>query len=166
VPHLGNAIAFGFAVSADISTEREANGANRGGKIFLSIAIGTLSLAAGIWIAVRSGAQSPPTQGATLANTLHLEPFVLNLTDPGQRSFLRVGVDLGLGRSLSKGEDAPALGPVRDTIIDVLGQGKADELLTAKGKEQLKSDLLHALQEKVPALGVQQVYFTEFLIQR
>jgi flagellar basal body-associated protein FliL len=30
----------------------------------------------------------------------------------------------------------------------------------------LKQNLLHALQERMPDLGVGEVYFTEFLIQR
>lgn len=96
----------------------------------------------------------------------HLESFVLNLSDPGQRAYLRVGLDLGLSRPINKGEDSALLGPVRDTIIGVLGQGKADELATPKGKEQLKQDLLRSLQERIPSLGVRDVYFTEFLIQR
>jgi len=98
--------------------------------------------------------------------TLHLETFVLNLADPGQRSYLRVGIDLGLGRELGKGENAAAVGPVRDTIVGVLAQSRVDELLTAKGKAKLKEDLLRALQERVPGLEVEEVYFTEFLIQR
>jgi flagellar basal body-associated protein FliL len=31
---------------------------------------------------------------------------------------------------------------------------------------KLKEDLLHALQERLPGLEVEDVYFTEFLIQR
>lgn len=101
-----------------------------------------------------------------MKGTLHLETFVLNLADPGQRSYLRVGIDLGLGRELGKGENAAAVGPVRDTIVGVLAQSRVDELLTAKGKAKLKEDLLRALQERVPGLEVEEVYFTEFLIQR
>jgi flagellar protein FliL len=112
-----------------------------------------------------------PTPGAhsgsdgETAGTLHLETFVLNLSDPGQRSYLRVGIDLGLNRALGRSE-TPPLGPVRDTIIGVLGQAKADDLVTAEGKARLKQDLLHALQNRVPELGVAEIYFTEFLIQR
>lgn len=99
------------------------------------------------------------------AGTLHLDTFVLNLSDPSQRAYLRVGIDLGLSRAVGK-EEAPPLGPVRDTIIGVLGQAKADDLATAEGKAKLKQDLLQALQSRVPELDVAEVYFTEFLIQR
>ena len=55
---------------------------------------------------------------------------------------------------------------VRDTILSVLSEARVDDLLTAKGKAKLKQDLLQALQQRVPELAVEDVYFTEFLIQR
>lgn len=101
-----------------------------------------------------------------MKGSLHLETFVLNLADSGQRSYLRVGIDLGLGREIGRGENAPPVGEVRDTILGVLAESRVDELLTAAGKAKLKEDLLHALQERLPGLEVEEVYFTEFLIQR
>ncbi len=101
-----------------------------------------------------------------MKSSLHLETFVLNLSDRDQRSYLRVGIDLGLGREMGKGENVPPVGQVRDIILGVLAQSRVDELLTAPGKAKLKEDLLHALEERVPGLAVKEVYFTEFLIQR
>jgi flagellar basal body-associated protein FliL len=129
--------------------------------------LGFALLALGVWFWSARGTQ-PGTSaggGSQVRSTLHLESFVLNLADSGQRSYLRVGIDLGLSRQMGRGENAP-LGPVRDTILSVLGQSQADDLVTAKGKMKLKEDLLRELQERVPGLGVEEVYFTEFLIQR
>ncbi len=123
-------------------------------------------MAGGIWMMRGNGAEAPGAGANRAPATLHLETFVLNLADPGQRSYLRVGIDLGLSRPVGTKDNAPPLGPVRDTIIGVLGQAKADDLVTAKGKEQLKQDLLHALQSRMPNLGIEDIYFTEFLIQR
>ncbi|MGA3347769.1 MAG: flagellar basal body-associated FliL family protein [Candidatus Sulfotelmatobacter sp.] len=103
---------------------------------------------------------------SAVKGTLHLETFVLNLADPEQRSYLRVGIDLGLSREVGKGEQAPPVAEVRDTILTVLGQAQVDDLLTEKGKAKLKADVLHALKQRIPGLGVEEVYFTEFLIQR
>ena len=55
---------------------------------------------------------------------------------------------------------------VRDAILAVLTSCKADELLTPDGKIQLKKNVLAAVQKNVPELGVRDVYFTEFLVQR
>jgi flagellar basal body-associated protein FliL len=136
----------------------------RMGTVFFVLGAALLALGAGFWIARRpevSAGGRPQVKA-----TLHLETFVLNLADPGQRSYLRVGIDLGLGREPGKGEDAAPVGLVRDTIVGVLAQSQVDDLLTAKGKAELKADLLQALQERVPGLEVEEVYFTEFLIQR
>jgi len=98
--------------------------------------------------------------------TLHLEPFVLNVADSDQRAYLRVGIDLGLDRELKRTPEGPPVARVRDTVLGVFEQAKLEELQNSKGKEQLKQDTLHALQQRVPELGVQEVYFTEFLIQK
>jgi len=126
-------------------------------------------LAVGVWFwNTHRGAESAVSApaGSGVKGSLHLETFVLNLADSGQRSYLRVGIDLGLGREMGRGENAPPVGEVRDTILGVLAQSRVDELLSAAGKAKLKEDLLHALQERVPGLEVEEVYFTEFLIQR
>jgi flagellar basal body-associated protein FliL len=137
----------------------------RMGIVVSVLAVTLLGLGAWWWNVRGAQPETSSGEGVPVKSTLHLESFVLNLADPGQRAYLRVGIDLGLNRQLSKGE-APPLGPVRDTILTVLGQSQADDLVTAKGKTKLKEDLLHALQARVPGLGVEEVYFTEFLIQR
>jgi len=117
------------------------------------------------WGACDAGSRNTLGLETKVKTTLHLETFVLNLADPDQRSYLRVGIDLGLNRDLKTDEAVP-LPEVRDTILDVLAQARGDELLTASGKGRLKVNLLHALQQRLPSLGVEEVYFTEFLIQR
>jgi flagellar basal body-associated protein FliL len=120
---------------------------------------------AGVWFLGGRKSEAVPTDSGTVKSTLHLETFVLNLADPGQRSYLRVGIDLGLGREKLKGGEEP-VAQVRDAILSVLDQARVDEILTASGKAKLKAEVLRALQERVPSLAVKEVYFTEFLIQR
>ena len=107
-------------------------------------------------------------QGAK--SVLHLESFTVNLADPEQNAFLRVGIDLGLSKELpdSKGaEKASPLTPrIRDTLLTVLSTWPSSALLAQDGKTKLKQELLRALQERVPELGITEVYFTDFLVQR
>jgi len=102
---------------------------------------------------------------------VHLEGFTVNLADPEETHFLRVTMDLGIDRlpdNVEKEKAAAALpvARIRDSILSVLTVCKADVLLTADGKGQLKKSLLDALNRSVPELGVRDVYFTEFLVQR
>src|SRR5277367_6479154 len=65
---------------------------------------------AGIWYWVGGGGNAAAAPGAEktgIKSTLHLETFVLNLADPDQRAYLRVGIDLGLSRELKRDELVP-----------------------------------------------------------
>lgn len=149
---------------ASPKTEVKASG-GRGSLIFLALVIAAVVAAAWFWNARRSGTVSAQA-GSAVKSTLHLETFVVNLSDPGQRSYLRAGIDLGLGRELGRNEEAPPVAKIRDAILGVLAEVKADDLLTEKGKSDLKAELLHALQQAVPEQKVEEVYFTELLVQR
>ena len=47
----------------------------------------------------------------------------------------------------------------------MLATWRSDALLATEGKQKLKDELLHALQDRVPDLGVKEIYFTDFLVQ-
>jgi flagellar protein FliL len=159
---IGHEIAFPCGMAAGTASARTAAKPRRGWGV---LAIGALVLAGGGWYWSQR-AEAPAAVTSQVQATLHLETFVLNLADADQRSYLRVGIDLGLSKELPRTPNGPPVARLRDTILNVLGQAKVDDLLTPQGKNKLKADLLHALQERAPELGIQEVYFTEFLIQR
>ena len=105
----------------------------------------------------------------TELHTVHLEGFTVNLADVEENHFLRITIDLGLGKVPKAPKDGEPEIPtprVRDAILTVLTAGKADALVTPEGKAELKKNVLAALQQSVPDLDVREVYFTEFLVQR
>jgi flagellar FliL protein len=101
---------------------------------------------------------------------MHLDPFVVNLSDPDSDRFLRVGIDLGLDREVEESsrpaQAAMSLARTRDTILTVLTACDVQSLMAPAGKVNLKNQLTQALRERLPELGVREVYFTEFLVQR
>src|SRR5439155_15925236 len=102
---------------------------------------------------------------------LHLEGFTVNLADSEETHFLRVTMDLGVDHlppasNEDKSIAAIPVGRARDAIPSVLTSCKADPLLTADCKSSLKKRLVDVLQNHLPELGVREVYFTEFLVQR
>jgi len=55
---------------------------------------------------------------------------------------------------------------IRDVILRVLTTYQSNDLLAPAGKMRLKQQLLESLQAAIPELEVQEVYFTDFLVQR
>ena len=139
--------------------------------ILIILLIVLLSGAGAAWFFLHHGKTA---EAAPEANTpefvVHLETFTVNLADPEEGHFLRVTIDLGLAHApkgaAERGYGDFPIARARDAILSVLTVGKADVLLTPDGKTQLKRDLIQSLQDKVPEAGVQNVYFTEFIVQR
>lgn len=164
---MGPQIALVRSVVAEEPENAKDTRPQRRGGTWLFVPLIVVALAGGWLLRGRTAPAAQAHEGPRDKATLHLETFVLNLADPDQRSYLRVGIDLGLNRELKSGSDgAPPVARVRDTILGVLERSKLQDLLTGKGKAQLKDDIRQALQQRVPELGVEEVYYTEFLIQR
>jgi len=133
-----------------------------------------LPLAAGVgWFLLHRStphATPKPKVDLTVRTVLTLEPFLVNLADSEGDRFLRIGIELG-----ARGEPAEhkrsvqsemPIARIRDTILTILTTCQADELMTSAGKAKLKDDLTQALRQRVPELNLQEIYFTEFLVQR
>lgn len=156
------------------TVDAAASSANKKSQFWLFAIVGLVLLSAavaGVVWAVRPSAannEAVSDQTPNINSTLHLESFVINLADPEQKAYLRVGIDLGLGREWKgkSGEGGPPVALVRDTILIVLSAYKPDELLTPAGKSKLKNEIVQSLQQRIPDLGVQEAYFTDFLVQR
>jgi len=151
-------------------TQRRSQGSKAGAKQAVLFLLGLA-----IFAAVGSlGCKKSLTPNDEPGNNGHAQriSFVVNLADPEQNRFLRVGIDLGLenplptkGKGGKGGADELPTGPVRDCILSVLSTWHSDALLAPEGKQKLKDELLRALRDHVPELGVREVYFTDFLVQ-
>jgi flagellar basal body-associated protein FliL len=144
--------------------------------LFFVIALLAVAGAAGTtWFVVQRGQTADAAHSSDTSTSpkfvMHLEGFTVNLADPEETHFLRVTMDLGVDR-LPEGstKERPSAGfpvsRVRDAILRVLSEGRADVLLTPEGKTKLKQDLLESLNRNVPELASREIYFTEFLVQR
>jgi flagellar basal body-associated protein FliL len=134
----------------------------KSGKKVLVALLALALLGGGIFVWMRMSSAAP-SDGQAAESPMALDPFVVNLAGEG-RAYLRVSITLGLAHALKKGEEMP-VAPVRDTIVSVLSAARPEQLLAAEGKQQMKTALLDALRQRVPRLGVESVYFTEFLVQ-
>jgi flagellar FliL protein len=147
-----------------------------GGALFWLTKSGRLPVAGAAQVA-----PAPAKVEAPKTRLIALEPMLVNLADSGGGSYLRVVVVLRVDEAVPvKGEKPKEEKPaekgkvvvdeedvtVRDTALAVLGRETSDLLLAADGKDRLKQQLRDALALHMKALKVEDVLFTEFLVQR
>lgn len=112
------------------------------------------------------------------AHVLVLDPLLVNLSDPSGTSYLRVALTLRVvdtkkletkkkdpGQEEEK-PDGEMVAALRDTILTVLGRQTTDALLAPDGKERLKADLKAALQAHNADAKVNEIFITDYLVQR
>jgi flagellar FliL protein len=136
-------------------------------KLVIAVVLAAAAAVGGVllWGRARPG-PAEKAQEHKVNAVLHLEPFTVNINDPEQKTFLRLGVDIGLERNSKTGQEPESSSLVRDTILAVLMATKPEDVSSVEGKQKLKEQLRHALQERAPEMGVREVYFTDFLLQR
>jgi flagellar FliL protein len=144
--------------------------AQRKGKSKIAWIVGlAIVLGAGaVYVGTRtSRPANTPAETESVVSALPLDSFVVNLADPEQRAYLRVSITLALSHPLSreKEQQAAPVAQARDAILSVLSAARPEQLLQPEGKQQLKAELLRTLKERVPQIGVEDVFFTEFLVQ-
>jgi len=161
----------------DTTPNQEVEAGKAPGKKWRTVAVGAaliFSLATGVGCLLlhrsASRADAKPKAQPKAKSVMHLDPFVVNLMDAEGDRFLRVGIDLGLDREGGERENpaqaAMSLARTRDTILSILTTCNAEALVSSNGKATLKERLTTALRERAPELGVREIYFTEFLVQR
>ena len=121
------------------------------------------------WTGGDAGAASVETGDEELRGVVALDPFVVNLADPGGVSFLRASISVLVGEETEAEaitEDAVSVTRLRAAILEVLSHQTADHLLTAAGKTDLETAISEPVREILAGVQVGHVLFTEFVIQR
>ena len=153
------------APSDAVGTGTDATKAKRGKSKLPLYAVAFVAVAACALYFVWHASSRETGAKSDVENTLPLEGFVVNLGGGGPRAYLRVGLTLGLSRALPRKRDDLPMAALRDAALSVLSSAQPEQLLAPGGKQKLKAALLEALQERAPELGIDNVYFTEFLVQ-
>jgi flagellar FliL protein len=99
---------------------------------------------------------------------VELEPFVVNLADPGGQRYVRVSMRLltqNEEQALEMKESAVAKAKLRAAILELLSMQTADGLVTPDGKNALKKAIAEQAAHAVHELKVVDVLFVEFIVQ-
>jgi flagellar FliL protein len=129
--------------------------ARSGSKRKLLVILLVLVLAgAGAWFFVLA----PKGDGGPVpGEVMPIDPIQINLADD---HYLRVGIALQLVEGADKADGSKAL----DALIDLFSGRQRSELTRPAGREKLKKQLEHLLEQRYDG-EVMGVYFTEFVSQ-
>jgi flagellar protein FliL len=92
-----------------------------------------------------------------------MDPFVLNLSDPGRH--LKVSVQFELLRQDDESKVREKAPKLRDTLILLFSSKTAESVSTAEGKFQLKDEILLRANQAMDKEVFKNVYFTDFVMQ-
>lgn len=107
---------------------------------------------------------APPAEPA-MGPTVALEPFVVNLSDPGRPRYAKLVVNLELDADAAAAELEGLKPKVRDSLIMLFSSKTSEEMITVGGKETLRNEMIRRLNALLTAGKVAEVYFTEFVVQ-
>jgi len=126
---------------------------------------------AGYWFYSHRGGDAqaaPKPEAAPEPGIVELDPFVVNLADPGGTRFVRVAMRLltyDQDQAAELKEDAVAKAKLRGTILEVLSMQVSATLITPDGKAELKKAIAERAAHAVHDLKVTDVIFVEFIVQ-
>ncbi|MBI5136428.1 MAG: flagellar basal body-associated FliL family protein [Nitrospirae bacterium] len=112
-----------------------------------------------------AAAVSAEEAAKTAAVNLELEPFLVNLADPGGSHYLKTKMTLELSDQVAADWVNSHLPRVRDGVLMLLSGKDSAALLTARGKFTLRDEVMAELNAMLDDGKVQAVYLTEFMVQ-
>lgn len=94
-----------------------------------------------------------------------MDTFLVNLADPGGKRFLKLTMKAKLNSKESQAEFVGRGFEIRDAILMLLSSKEFQEISKSEDKATLKQEIVFQLNRMLQQGQVQDVYFTEFLVQ-
>lgn len=96
-----------------------------------------------------------------------LQSYIVNLTDPLGASdrYLKINLSLAVAEEEDQQRINDNKTQISDALLLHLSSRSAQELMTAEGKIELKKALMLKMNQAIGAGVIEDVYFTEFVIQ-
>jgi flagellar FliL protein len=128
------------------------------------------------WFLFRGNAEAEAAEGEAAepepppapTGIVPLEPFVVNLADPSGTRFLRVTMSLVVADETIAHEieeEEIVVARLRSAILELLAQKQSTELVTPEGKAELKKSIAEGAAHAAHELKVEDVLFSEFIVQ-
>ena len=110
------------------------------------------------------GGEAGGKEGAA-GNIYPLEPFIVNIYDGQELRYLKVKIELEMVGAGVKSEIDARQAAIRDSILVLLSAKTLQDIQDVQGKNQLKEEILGAINKNIPPGKIAKVYFTDFVVQ-
>ncbi len=94
-----------------------------------------------------------------------MDSFIVNLSDPGGKRFLKVTMRAKLTNQQCMAEFTMRIYEMRDAVLMILAGKEVEDISKPEDRMSLKQELAGAMNKALKRGQVQDIYFTEFLIQ-
>lgn len=94
-----------------------------------------------------------------------LDSFVVNLSDPMGRRYLKTTLDVEVANAAAAAELTAAMPRIKDTLLLLLSSKSFADISSMDKKIELKNDIVSRLNQIIGKNKVRNVYFTEFVVQ-
>jgi len=94
-----------------------------------------------------------------------MESFVVNLSDPGGKRYLKTKIDLEYSDESLRKELKARMPQIRDSIILILSSKLLEDVQGIDGKIAVRNELIIKINQLLYKEKIRNLYFTEFVIQ-
>lgn len=149
--------------------------------IFAAVGLALIACAAGAGYLLGKGSQpaAPAAQTQAAATTaaaggtgapavgpmVNIDSFVINILEEKETRYLKAAVTLEMANALAVDEVKLRMPQIRDAILLMVGNKTFSEVRDLQGKLQLRAEMLDKINSLLQSGAVQQIYFTDFVVQ-
>ncbi len=94
-----------------------------------------------------------------------LEPFLVNLSDPKGKRYLKATVTLELSSPAAVAKAEKMVPKMRDMVIMMLTSLSFEEVMTPEGKIRVREELFERFNLIMRPERVKEIFFTDFVVQ-
>lgn len=151
----------------------DATPANSRKKLIIMVLAGVLlvgiSVGLTVWLVGGGGKEEAAEASVNKPQYMALDTMVVNFADGRLARYLQVDIQLMAYDQAVLSAIEEHMPVIRNDILVLLGGQSFEQVSTREGKEQLRAQILDAvnriLQQQAGTQGVQAVYFTNFVMQ-
>ena len=135
--------------------------------VSLGLAVSGLARAAeGTILLASEGAHKPEEKkGEKNEKIYDWDTILVNLADAGGKHYLKISIKMELSDEKLHKEVEEQNVQMKDALITILSEKMFDDISTISGKQRLKQEIISKLNKFLKTGQIQEIYFTEFLIQ-